>query len=112
MLAMPREHARDLAVADRDELRTHQDQLASGFPIASASAFLDSKPNQSESNSGLPFKRSRVSEDSSPLTPTRTFKQSARSKSSAGPTRSHSAKRSADSVQTNAFKPRYKIQFF
>ena len=102
---------RDLAVADRDKLRAHLAQLASSFPfsVASAPASSDSKRNRSDSNSGLPSKRSRVSGDSSPLNPTRTSTRSARYKSSAGPTRSSPATRSADTVQKDAYKPRDKI---
>ena len=102
---------RELAVADRDTLWAHLALLKSGFPfaVASAPAFSDSKRNRSDSNSGLPSKRSRVSGDSSPLTPTWTLTRSARSKSSAGPTRSSPATRSADTVQKNASKPRDNI---
>ena len=99
---------RDLAVADRDTFRAHLAQLASGvlFAVASAPASSESKRNRRDGNSGLPSKRSRVSGDSSPLIPSRTSTRSARSKSSAGPTRSFPATLSADKVQTNASKPR------
>ena len=103
---------RDLAVADRDKLWDHLAQLASGFSfaVASAPASSDSKRNRSDRNSGLSSKRSRVSGDSSHLTPTSTSTRSARSKSSAGHKRSSPATRSADTVQTDASKPRDKIQ--
>ena len=113
-LAQDWEHARDsaiadsgLAIADRDNLRSHLAQLASGALCAVASPLVssNSKRLRSDSNSGRSSNRYRASGNFSPLTQTKISTRFVRSKMYSGTALAAPVTRSADTVQTYASNP-------